>query len=177
MKNLTIRQATPADLDSVLALRMALLREYPEHPIYGRLRQNAEQLARPIFESGNEATFLAEVDRAPIGVLRTVEAAASPFLIPDRYCYVSSVYVRPEHRRHGILRALVSHAQTWCERRGLSEMRLHSVGTHELAAAAWDALGFEVVEQVRVRRVEEVPAKRAERQHSAPLQPHPASAR
>ncbi len=162
----TIRQATPADLESVLALRMALLREYPEHRIYGRLRPNAEQLARPIFaaqlESGNEATFLAEIEHQPIGVLRTVEAAASPFLVPDRYCYVSSVYVRPDHRRHGVLRELLARAQTWCQQRGLGEMRLHSVGTRETATAVWDALGFEVVEQVRVRKVDDVAMKRVE---------------
>lgn len=178
MKPPTVRQATPADLESVLTLRMALLREYPEHRIYGRLRPNAEQLARPTFaaqlESGNEATFLAEVEHQPIGVLRTVEAAASPFLVPDRYCYVSSVYVRPDHRRHGVLRALLARAQTWCQERGLGEMRLHSVGTRETAAAAWDALGFEVVEQVRVRKVDDVLVKRAQTEARSASHAHPA---
>jgi len=164
----SIRQATPADIDAVLGLRMSLLREYPEHPIYGRLRPDAEGIARPVFlaqlESGSEATFLAETGRRAIGVLRTVEAASSPFLVPDRYCYVSSVYVRPQHRRHGVLRLLLQRAQAWCRDRGLAEMRLHSVGTREVAAAAWDALGFEVVEQVRVRRVEaETPVRRLAR--------------
>lgn len=176
MSSVSVRQATPADIESVLALRMALLREYPEHPIYGRLRLNAEEVARPIFlaqlESGNEATFLAEVAHRPVGVLRTVEAAASPFLIPDRYCYVSSVYVRPEHRRHGVLRAMLARAQSWCADRKLGEMRLHSVGTHATAAAAWDALGFEVVEQVRVRRVDAAPMKHAEHGRAAPVH-HP----
>ena len=156
---LGIRRATLDDLDAVVALRVALLREYPEHPIYGRLRSNVEQLARPIFaaqlDSGNEATFLAEHANGAIGILRVVEAAASPFLIPDRYCYVSSVYVRPEHRRQGVLRALLDRGVTWCRDRGLGEMRLHSVGTREASAAAWDALGFETVEHVRVRRLPE----------------------
>ena len=163
MKAITVRQATNEDLDAVVALRMALLREYPEHPIYGRLRHDAERLARPVFaaqlDAGNEATFIAEIDHRPIGVLRTVEAAAAPFLVPDRYCYVSSVFVHPAHRQHGVLRALLNRAQAWCRERGLGEMRLHSVGTHETAAAAWDALGFEVVEQVRFRRVEDAPVR------------------
>ena len=153
----TIRRATSHDLDAVLALRLALLRDYPEHPIYGRLRPDAEALARPVFAaqlaSSNEVMFLAEHDAEPVGVLRAVEAAAAPFLIPDRYCYVSSVYVIPAFRRRGILRLLLDRAVAWCRDRGLSEMRLHSVGTRDTASAAWDALGFEVVEQVRVRRV------------------------
>lgn len=155
---ITTRRATGDDLDAVVRLRLALLREYPDHPIYGGLRPDAERLARPVFtsqlESGNETTFLAERDGLAIGILRTVEAAAAPFLAPSRYCYVSSVYVMPECRRSGVLRLLLERAQAWCRERGLREMRLHSVGAAIPAAAAWDALGFEVVEQVRMRRVD-----------------------
>jgi GNAT superfamily N-acetyltransferase len=137
---------------------LALLREYREHPIYGRLRPDAEQRARPIFaaqlDSDNEAMFLAERDGTTVGLIRCVETAASPLLMPDRYCYVSSVFVRPEFRRKGVLRALLRHAQGWCRGRGLTEMRLHSVGTREASAAAWDSLGFEIVEQVRVLRLD-----------------------
>lgn len=153
----TIRRATSDDLDAVVRLRLALLREYPDHAIYGRLRANADQLARPVFatqlESGNETTFLAERGGQAVGILRVVEAAASPFLMPERYCYVSSVYVMPAMRRRGVLRQLLDRAIDWCGHRGLGEMRLHSVGERESASAAWDALGFDVVEQVRVRRL------------------------
>ena len=153
-----VRRAISQDLETVLALRIALLREYGGHPIYGRLRPDAEQRARPIFaaqlDSQNEVMFLAEESGVAIGLIRCVESASSPLLIPDRYCYVSSVYVRPEFRRRGVLRALFQHARAWCEQRGLSEMRLHNVGARPESAGAWDALGFEVVEQVRVLRLE-----------------------
>jgi GNAT superfamily N-acetyltransferase len=155
---ITIRRATPDDLEDVLRLRLALLREYPDHPIYGRLRPDAEALARPVFAaqlaSGNEVMFLATRGAETVAVLRAVEAAAAPFLVPDRYCYVSSVYVIPAFRRRGILRHLLDRAIEWADDRGLMEMRLHSVGTRETASAAWDALGFDIVEQVRVRRLE-----------------------
>lgn len=149
-----VRRATSADLETVIALRLALLREYSEHPIYGRLRPDAEQRARPIFaaqlDSDHEVIFLADENAVIVGLIRCVETAASPLLIPDRYCYVSSVYVRPEARRHGVLRALLERARGWCRERGLSEMRLHNVGSRASSALAWDSLGFEVVEQVRV---------------------------
>lgn len=152
-----VRRATSADLETVITLRLALLREYSEHPIYGRLRPDAEQRARPIFaaqlDSDHEVIFLAEENSVVVGLIRCVETAASPLLIPDRYCYVSSVYVRPEARRHGVLRELVQRARDWCRERGLTEMRLHNVGSRESSAAAWDSLGFEVVEQVRVLRL------------------------
>jgi ribosomal protein S18 acetylase RimI-like enzyme len=152
-----VRRATADDLDVVVALRLALLREYPDHPIYGRLRTDAEQRARPMFASqldaDNEVIFLAEEGGAPVGLLRCVESASSPLLIPDRYCYVSSVYVRPEARRRGVLRAMLEKGRAWCTQRGLTEMRLHNVGSRQSSAAAWDSLGFEVVEQVRVLRL------------------------
>lgn len=152
----TVRAATPADLDTVLALRLALLREARDHPIYGRLRSDAEQRARRLFrlqlESPKEVTLLAERAEKPVGILQCVESEGSPLLEPAWYAYVSSVYVVPEARRLGVLRGLLRHASEWCSRRGLDEMRLHSV-TGADANAAWDALGFQIVEQMRIRPI------------------------
>jgi GNAT superfamily N-acetyltransferase len=64
---------------------------------------------------------------------------------------VSSVYVRPEARRKGVLRALLAAADRWARARDLDQMRLHNVAGSADAEAAWSALGFDVVEQVRVR--------------------------
>jgi len=163
-RRIIVRRATASDLDTVVALRLALLRENGNHPVYGRLRPDAEARARPVFaaqiDSEREASLLAEEDHVALGMLRCVESMSSPLLIPDRYCYVSSVYVKPEHRRRGVLRLLFERARQWCHDRGLSEMRLHNVGTRSSSAAAWDALGFEVVEQVRLLRLE--PAESAD---------------
>lgn len=154
---LTVRRASASDLDVVVELRLALLREYAEHPVYGRLRPDAAKRARPIFamqlDSENEVVLLAEKGGGAVGLVRCIEMISSPLLEPDRYCYLSSVYVRPEWRRQGVLSALFDRALAWCRSRGMTEMRLHNVPSRESTAAAWDALGFEVVEQVRVRRI------------------------
>jgi ribosomal protein S18 acetylase RimI-like enzyme len=155
-----VRHATSADLESVIALRMALLREYRDHPVYGRLRADAETRARPAFAaqlaSASEAIILAEIGREAVGLLRCVDVIGAPMLDPERYCYVSSVYVQPAFRRRGILRHLLEAAEAWCRQRGLTEMRLHNVDTREAAVATWDALGFAVVEQVRVLRFDDL---------------------
>ena len=157
-KSLIVRRATQTDLETIVALRLALLREYDDHPVYGRLRPDAEFRAHQVFaaqlESQHECMFIADVDGTAAGMLRCVESASSPLLIPDRYCYVSSVYVKPEMRRRGVLRALFDRAREWCRERSLTEMRLHNVGTRTSSAAAWDALGFEVVEQVRLLKLD-----------------------
>ena len=153
---ITVREATLDDLDTVIELRLSLLRENAGHPVYGRLRRDVRERAHNLFaaqlEHPGETIFLAERAGESIGILRCVESTGSPLLVPVRYCYISSVYVRPSVRRAGVLRALFARATQWCLERGLDEMRLHNVpGTP--ASHAWSALGFEVVEEVRMRRV------------------------
>ena len=153
-----IRAATPNDIEAVVELRLALLREHPEHPVYGRLRPDVSDRARGLFatqlRSTMEVIFLAELDGGVVGVLRCVESIGSPLLEPARYAYVSSAYVRPAARRRGVLRALLRAADRWARGRGLDQMRLHNVAGSESAEGAWSALGFSVVEQVRIRTLD-----------------------
>ena len=150
-----VRAATTKDLEAVVELRVALLREHPDHPIYGRVRSDVVAKARDLFgaqlRSTMECIFIAESGHEAVGVLRCVESIGSPLLEPARYAYVSSAYVRPGFRRRGILRALVGAADQWARTRGLDQMRLHNVTGNEAAEGAWQALGFGEVEQVRVR--------------------------
>ncbi|HEY2067841.1 MAG TPA: GNAT family N-acetyltransferase [Gemmatimonadaceae bacterium] len=159
-----VRQATPRDLETVVALRLALLLEHRDHPIYGRLRADAGARARELFaeqlRSRTEAIFLAEHAGEVAGVLRCVESAGSLLLEPARYAYVSSAYVRPAARRRGVLRALLASADAWARARGLDQMRLHNVAGSAEAEGAWSALGFGVVEQVRVRQLDAPPPRR-----------------
>ena len=152
-----VRPARARDLDAVVALRVALLREHPDHPIYGRLRTEIDKRACDLFaaqlRSTSETILLAELEGDVVGILRCVESVGSPRLEPARYAYVSSAYVRPESRRQGVLRALVTEADRWCRARGLDQMRLHNVAGSATAERAWDALGFSIVEQVRFRQL------------------------
>ena len=167
---LSVRPADLDDLASVVELRLALLREYADHPMYGRLRPDAMPRAYELYRgqltAHNEQIFVAEVDGEVVGVLRCVDTPSSPLLYPERYCYVSSVYVRPQSRRRGVLRALLAAAEDWCEGRGIDEMRLHNATSSGVAERTWSSLGFEVVEHVR-RRATRVapPAGSRERDH------------
>ena len=152
-----VRRATMGDLSTVLALRLALLREYDDHPVYGRLRNDVEVRARPLFEqqilAADQAIFLADVDGVTVGIVRCADTRGSPLLVPDRYCYVTSVYVQPDHRRRGVLSALIGRVEDWAHGRGLTEMRLHNSTRNEMARSAWDQLGFEVNEEVRLKQI------------------------
>ena len=152
-----VRAATPADLSTIVELRLALIREHADNRLYSRLRDDAGERARRLFAqqlaSANEQMFLAEEQGRTVGIIRCVESVGSPLLEPSRYAYVSSAFVRPDARRRGTLRMLVDAARAWCAERGLTEMRLHSVAGDEGSNAAWEALGFTVVELMRVSSV------------------------
>lgn len=154
----TVRPATRDDLGTVVELRLALLDEHRNNPVYSRQKADAPIRARRLFasqlESVHETTFLAERDGRVVGILRCVSSQGSPLLEPPGYCYVSSVYVRPEARRGGVLKALLARAMHWSRERGFAEIRLHSVAGHDVSNAAWDAMGFEVVEYLRLRAVD-----------------------
>jgi ribosomal protein S18 acetylase RimI-like enzyme len=150
-----VRKATHADLKVIVALRIALLREHSHNRIYSRLRADAEARAAKLFAaqltSPNEVIFLAEVGGETVGILRCIHTTGSPLLEPAQYGYISSVYVMPKARERGVLHTLMATADGWCRDRGLDEMRLHNAADNPLANAAWESLGFEVVEHLRVR--------------------------
>ena len=155
--SIEVRRAALADLDTVVELRLALLREYKDHPIYGRLRPDAEARARPVFQqqiqAPDQAIFLAGREGRIAGIARCVDSKGSPLLMPDRYCYVTSVYVKPEHRRHGVLSALMQGIEAWATARGLTEMRLHNSTLNAATRSAWDQLGFAINEEVRLKQI------------------------
>ena len=124
-RGVAIRRASERDLDVVTALRLALLREHRANPVYGRLRPDAGARARRLYlaqlRSPNEVTLLAERAGEVVGILRCIQSIGHPLLLPPVYGYISSVYVRPEARRTGVLRALVDAAVAWCRERELPE--------------------------------------------------------
>lgn len=154
-RDISVRRAQLDDLSAIVELRLALLREYKDHPLYGNLRPDVEERAHHLYRtqltSTHDTIFVAEIDGRIVGVMRCVDTPSSPLFFPERYCYVSSVYVRPADRRKGVLRALLAAADRWCDEHGIVEMRLHNSATAAVAEQAWSALGFEIVEHVRRR--------------------------
>lgn len=152
---MAVRTATQADLPVVLELRLALLAEHADSPLYGRLRADVRDRARRLYRAQlaaeGEVIFLAERGGETVGILRCIDAIGSVLLEPPRYGYISSVYVRPAARRSGVLRALLRAAEDWCERRGLAELRLHNAADNAGAGETWQRLGFDVVEVLRMR--------------------------
>lgn len=157
MRASSVRAADISDLETVVALRLALLREHRENPLFERLHPDAERRARQVYrthlDAPDQVVLLAHMDGEAVGILRCVHAVNSPLLLPDGYAYLSSAYVIPRFRRLGILKALFEEGVRWCRSRGLSECRLYVSLHDEAARTAWNALGFEAVEELRICRL------------------------
>ena len=144
-----------ADVERIAELRLALLGEHRSNAIYSRLRRDAParavELTKEQMASDREAMFVATKGERIVGVIRCIDQRGHRLLRPARFALISTVYVEPAVRRRGVLRMLLDAAMTWGRQRGLTEMRLQNAIDNPLALAAWDALGFRVVEQIRLR--------------------------
>ncbi|HET6703111.1 MAG TPA: GNAT family N-acetyltransferase [Gemmatimonadaceae bacterium] len=154
---LRVRPATMADAERIAELRLALLGEHSSNAIYSRLRRDAPsraiELTRDQLAREHEAMFVATKGQRVVGVLRCIDQRGHRLLRPARFALISTVYVEPAVRRQGVLRSLMEAAVGWSRERGLTEMRLQNAIDNPLALAAWDALGFRVVEQIRLRPI------------------------
>ena len=152
-----IREATTADIDRVAEMRLALVTAHPGHLAYGPLRPNALEICRELtarqFRSRRQTVFVAVQGRRIVGMLRCVDAPGHRMFRPARHGYVTMVFVEPDARRRGVLRALLERAVRWCKQRGLDQMRLHNAAENPLAEAAWESLGFQVVEHARLKHI------------------------
>lgn len=144
-----------ADAERIAELRLALLGEHRSNAIYSRLRRDAParavELTKEQMASDREAMFVATKGERIVAVIRCIDQRGHRLLRPARFALISTVYVEPAARRRGVLRMLLDAAMTWSRQRGLTEMRLQNAIDNPLALAAWDALGFRVVEQIRLR--------------------------
>ena len=138
-------------------MRLSLIASHPGHLAYGPLRRNAVELMRDLtarqFRSPRQVVFLAARGQQIVGMLRCVDAPGHRLFLPARHGYVTMVFVEPEARRHGVLRGLLDRAIAWCRERGLDQMRLHNAADNPLAAAAWESLGFQIVEHARLKHL------------------------
>lgn len=157
LDRLLIRSATEKDLETVAAMRVALLREERENPFFANPHPDAEERAQRLTHADivapGQAFLLALRGGVIVGMLRCRAVRRTPLVEDDRQAVVTTVYVIPSERRTGVLRALLRAADGWCREHDVPEMRLHCALTNDTARKAWESLGFEPAEVVYLRGV------------------------
>ncbi len=138
-----VERCTEEMLEEWVALRHALWPEAPEHD----LRAEAQAMVR---EGKGAIALLA---RCPGGTAAGFAEAALRHdyvngCTTSPVAFLEGIYVRPEHRRHGLARLLCRAVEDWARTRGCrelaSDVELHNTGSQGMHMA----LGFEETERV-----------------------------
>lgn len=150
-----VRPATADDLATVVALRLLLLAEEGRSPLFARPRRHLAARAQALTElqlsADGEVTLLALEGGEAVGLLRVAKSRGTRLVHPLRYGFLTTAYVRPSHRRRGVLRRLLDAAEAWCRAQGLREIRLQCTVENVEGNEAWEALGYAPAEVVRRR--------------------------
>ncbi|MBW8749561.1 MAG: GNAT family N-acetyltransferase [Acidobacteria bacterium] len=152
---LTIREATPADVPEMLAF-IRELAEYEREP--HAAIATAEDLLRDGF--GDRPVFqclIAEWEGRPAGM-----ALYFPFYSTWRGnagIHLEDLFVRPQFRRHGIGKALISKVASIAAERG-DRFQWHVLDWNEPAIKFYESIGAKMLHPWRIMRVDgdELPA-------------------
>lgn len=154
---MTVRPASVRDLEAVVALRLALLREEAANPFFANPHPDAERralrLTRNELEATDQVMLVALRQQAIVGMLRCRIVRRTPLVADVRQAVVTTVFVDPGCRRTGVLRALLDAADRWCRRHRLTGMRLQCALSNKAGRKAWEALGFQPAELLYLRPV------------------------
>lgn len=152
-----VRPATVRDLAAVTALRLALLREESRNPFFANPHPDAGRralrLTRKELLAKDQVLLVAQREDDILGMLRCRAVRRTPLVADSRHAVVTTVFVRPDDRRQGVLRALLRAADGWCRRRRIHDMRLQCALSNESGRRAWESLGFRSAEVLYLRSI------------------------
>lgn len=149
-QSFSIRDATSADLDAMVALWIAMMDEHQAFDARVRLAKGAETGYRAYlgYHLGNEESLVSvavggRTAGAPvIGFCLSTINRNLPMFLPARYGYLSDLVIAPAERRRGIGRALVADVRRWLKRRRVDTIQLQVYARNEGGAAFWKSMGF-----------------------------------
>jgi GNAT superfamily N-acetyltransferase len=140
-----VRRAAEADLPAVLEMSAELSRLQEDWRVFAPRPGLGDELARSFqaaLEDPDAILVVAEGDGRLAGMASGHVHRPSLFSTV-RAVELASVYVRPEHRRHGLARALTAAVARFAQDRGVERVKLKIFAQNEEGLAAWEALGFE----------------------------------
>lgn len=145
MSAFLVRPGVPADVDAVAGQLFAL---WPEGPFSEHRAETEAVLAGAPPSTMPLVIFVAESDGRIVGVVEVGLRSHADGCDPSQPVgYVEGWYVEPEHRRHGVGRALIRAAEEWARSKGCHELASDTWLDAEASQKAHEALGFEVVDR------------------------------
>ncbi|MGO8996316.1 MAG: N-acetyltransferase family protein [Polyangiaceae bacterium] len=140
-----IRAALPSDLDAIGQLCAAL---WPDGPLEEHRDHAVAILSGTPPSTLPLAVIVAEIDRDLVGFIE-VGLRSHADGCDARYPvgFIEGWYVKPEHQRRSVGRALMEAAEEWARSQGARELASDTWIDREPSQRAHEALGFEVVDR------------------------------
>ena len=137
----TYRAAGPADIETLLALRLEMRRERDGSFEEGPLREATLDFYRRTLADGGHAAFLCEKDGEAVAAagLSFYEMPPTAALPNGRTARFMNMYTRPAWRRQGAARGLLAYAVAWAAERGCARIVLHS---SPMGRSLYEGFGF-----------------------------------
>ena len=151
MNGAVIREATPADLETILVHRRRMFEDMgygPDEGLDAMVAMAREPLRRWI-EEGVYRGWLVEREGAVVaggGILITIGVPHAADH-ETRRATILNVYTEPAHRRQGLARALMSSMVQWCRDQGLPAVALDASTD---GRALYEEMGFRPTTQMRL---------------------------
>ncbi|MCE1177689.1 MAG: GNAT family N-acetyltransferase [Micrococcales bacterium] len=141
-----VRQAGPADVETILGLKRQLLVSFgaPDPLTYADWHGRASAALLDMLGRDTIRFVVAEIDGMPVGCVSAQLHLNIPGPTwPGVHGELADMFVEPAVRGRGVARALAEDVLGWCRERGCTKVKLHST---PMAVGAWERLGFHVAQ-------------------------------
>jgi ribosomal protein S18 acetylase RimI-like enzyme len=148
LMSITVRPATEADYEDICRLfrEADVLHSHALPHVF----QLSEEPARPkefmhgILADNNAALLVAEDGGKIAGFISVAvrESAPAPMMVPRRYGYIEDIAVFSNSRRHGVGRALMTAAERWGKKMGVTGFELTVWDFNNKAKAFFTEMGY-----------------------------------
>ena len=151
--NITIRQAGPEDLDTILHHRRSMFHDMGEGTAESldRMVENTRPWLKRALADGSYKAWLAETDERKIAAGGGVLISSWPARPEDpntRRALVLNVYTEPEYRRQGLAREIMLRIIQWLKEDGFRSVFLHA---SDDGRPLYEKLGFAPTNEMRLR--------------------------
>jgi GNAT superfamily N-acetyltransferase len=143
MDQITVRRASPDDLDLLLAFEQSMIEA--ERPFDETIRSGDDVRyydLEGLIGSSEAEVLVAELGSEIIGSGYARLEAAEPYLDHDRHSYLGFMYVVPAHRGKGVNRMIIDALEAWSLSQGVTEMQLEVYVDNAAARKAYEKSGY-----------------------------------